>query len=97
MNFVEIEWVPGVSVDNELYLNKQLSFPTIYFSGLWIHTGQCNYNSLIYIKKAKTNTGLKSIKICGANLYNALPSYIKGIKNLKSFKTQVRETFLKAY
>ncbi len=30
-------------------------------------------------------------------LYNALPSYIKDIKNLKSFKKQVRETFLKAY
>ncbi len=38
-------------------------------------------------KYAKTNIGLKSIKICGANLYHSLPPYIKDIKNLKSFNT----------
>ncbi len=50
----------------------------------------------IHIKKT-TNIGLKSIKNCGANLYNSLPLYIKDIKSPKSFKKHMREIFLKGY
>ena len=51
----------------------------------------------IYVPMAKTNSRKSAFSLCGPKIWNSLPSTLKNITSLYTFKIELKESFLSGY
>ena len=75
---------------HQIYPSYLQHFPTVNE----VVNSNTRQHDMLYVPKCRTNMGSNSLVIKGPKLWNSLPSQIKSINNIKTFKTKIKDILL---